>query len=151
MEKPIIWKYSLSPISEEVLREKEQKLGIQLPEDFRKVFVENHGGIPFPSCYYLDGCSMSFGQLLTLMEGEEELEFLEANTDIHREEIGMSENVIIFATDPAGNYLCFDYNQLNDGYPAIIFWDHEVEGGNAEKICNTFTELLDMLHDDEED
>lgn len=85
--------------------------------------------------------------MVTLEEDEDEIEFTEANSPDMKEEHDMPDEVVIFAHDPAGNFLCFDYNQLIDGYPAIIFWDHEVEGGNAKKICNTFTELLHMLHE----
>lgn len=152
MSKPIAWEYKRTPVTEEVLSEKEKFLGIRLPDDFRGVFMENHGAEPIPDLYYApNGNSRSFGALLPLEEDEDEIEFTEANGPYMKREHSMPGEVVIFAHDPAGNFLCFDYNQLIDGYPAIIFWDHEVEGGNAKKICNTFTELLHMLHDEEEE
>ncbi|MFD1397028.1 SMI1/KNR4 family protein [Kroppenstedtia eburnea] len=152
MGKQITWDYKRTPVTEEVLSEKEKLLGIRLPDDFREVFIENHGAGPVPEYYYApNGNSRNFGFLLALDEDEDEIEFTEANSPYMKREHDMPHEVVIFSIDPAGNFLCFDYNQLIDGYPAIIFWDHEVEGGNLKKICNTFTELLDMLHDDEDD
>lgn len=35
----------------------------------------------------------------------------------------LPNGVIPFATDPGGNYICFDYRSANE--PSIIFWNHE--------------------------
>lgn len=154
MDKQITWEYKCTPVTEEVLREQEKLLGIRLPDDFRKLFIENHGAGPVPEYYYApNGNGRNFGFLLALDEDEDgEVEFTDVNSPYMKREHNMPNEVVIFSIDPAGNFLCFDYNQLNDGYPAIIFWDHEMKGGDSEKICNTFTELLHMLHevDDEE-
>ncbi len=66
----------------------------------------------------------ALGLLLPLEEDEDEIEFTEANSPYMKREHSMPGEVVIFSIDPAGNFLCFDYNQLNEGYPAIIFWDH---------------------------
>ena len=62
------------------------------------------------------------------------------------------EKVIPFAEDPFGNLLCFDYR--NSEQPIIVFWEHEKAFNNKENaisfICNTFSELLNMLHESEE-
>ncbi len=70
MSKPIAWEYKRTPVTEEVLSEKEKLLGIRLPDDFREVFIENHGAGPVPEYYYApNGNSRSFGALASIRRG----------------------------------------------------------------------------------
>jgi len=78
----------------------------------------------------------------------------------------MPENVIPFARDGFDNYICFDYRE-NESAPTVVFWDYEkacIEYNNSGNtgsslnydnaityICDSFTELLDMLHEPEEE
>ncbi|MPQ45127.1 SMI1/KNR4 family protein [Clostridium tarantellae] len=56
------------------------------------------------------------------------------------------------AEDPFGNLICFDYRTTNK--PTIVFLDHEKAFNNKNlalcKICNSFNELLAMLHESNE-
>ncbi|MFD1435988.1 SMI1/KNR4 family protein [Kroppenstedtia eburnea] len=143
----VIWKYAEGPVNEKAVTQTEELLGVRLPDDFKKIAVENDCGIPHPGRYDLNGGVMVFGQLFS-MDPNRDGNIVEV-TRTGRSEHGMLNSIVVFADDPAGNFLCFDYSQLNDGYPAIIFWDHEIEGGDPEKICNTFTQLFDMFHNDD--
>lgn len=145
----IVWKYAEDPVEEKAVKKTEELLGVSLPDDFKTIASKNDCGIPRPGRYYLNGGVMVFGQLFSL-DSNRDSNIVEV-TRIGRSEHGMSDSIIVFADDPAGNFLCFDYGQLHDGYPTIIFWDHEIEGGDPEKICNTFTELINMFHEDDGD
>ncbi len=63
------------------------------------------------------------------------------------------DKVIPFAEDPFANMLCFDYRK-ND-QPKVVFWNHEKACDDKESaisyVCSTFTELMSMLHEDEEE
>ena len=128
MGQQITWEHKTNTCNRRSTQQKEKLLGIRLPDDFRGVFIENHGARPVPEYYYApNGNSRNFGFLVTLEEDEDEIEFTEANSPYMKREHHMPNEVVIFSIDPAGNFLCFDYNQLNNEYPAIIFWDHEAE------------------------
>ncbi|QKG84463.1 SMI1/KNR4 family protein [Kroppenstedtia pulmonis] len=142
----INWKYDEGLVGEKAVKKTEELLNTRLPEDFKKIATENDCGVPHPGRYSFNDGVMVFGQLFSI-DPKRDNNIVEV-TRIGRSEHGMSDNIVAFADDPAGNFLCFDYSQLNNGYPAIIFWDHEIEGGDPETICSTFTELLNMFHED---
>lgn len=142
----ITWRRVHDPLNEQIISKVEKSLGTELPSDYKQCIIKYNGGSPDPSVFnFKDGGTGQFGYLLSFT-GDPNIEkvFGLISEDL-------PEGVIPFATDFAGNKLCFDYRETKQS-PSIVFYDHEEEGEDAiELICNTFTELLERLHDDEDE
>lgn len=129
----------------------ENKLGIILPTDFKVCVLENNGGRPSPYVFDIENRKGNvFATLLDLSLSKE------TNMVTMREYVldRLVDNIYPFADDPGGNLICFDYRGGNDRPPKIVYWDHEIAYEDPEGalfyICDTFTQLLDMLYDQEE-
>lgn len=135
------WDYT-RPVSEEVVRRVERQLGEKFPPSYVECVKKYNNGAPEAYLYYMEnGGERVFGQLIDIND------LLDVYETLIKEHKG-PEHVIPFAEDPAGNFICFDYRGISDGEePSIVFFDHEVEGGDIEKICDSFSDLLGMLHE----
>lgn len=140
----ITWRRVHDPLNEQIISKVEQSFGIEFPLDYKKCIIKYNGGSPDPDAFkFKDDGTGQFGYLLSFTREPN----IEKVYGLIAEDL--PEKVIPFAIDFAGNKLCFDYRG-NKQSPSIVFYDHEEEGEDAiELICNTFTELLETLHDDE--
>ncbi len=133
----IQWKY-VSPLKEGTeVDVMEIKYHYPLPDDLKNCIQEHNGGVPVPCCFdFGDNKDKVFGGLLS---------FNEADTDSIYDFVGLFHNkdksgltMFPFGLDPAGNFLCVKDKK-------IVFYDHET--ARVFPICNTFTQLLEKLHD----
>ncbi|MFI8710098.1 SMI1/KNR4 family protein [Bacillus sp. NPDC077411] len=137
-------------VTDEQIQQLEQYLSIKFPNDFIECVKQYDGGYPHPKIFDIQGQDGSaFSYLLTL-DSESKFSILRAYEGIKDR---LVDKVYPFATDPYGNFLCFDYRNDHE-IPTIVFWEHEEE--EMEKaifpVCSSFTELLNSLHDyDDED
>ncbi|MDM5186248.1 SMI1/KNR4 family protein [Bacillus sp. DX4.1] len=150
-------------VSMECVQEVAKKIGVHFPQDYIKCVLENNGASVEPEAFDVKGIERVFGSLLSYDENR-----IENILKVYENYKGtLPSNVIPFAIDPSGNLICFDYkNQKED--PIVVFWEHEGawekealmerEGITAEEaeevarenvfyVANTFTELLNKLHD----
>ncbi len=51
----------------------------------------------------------------------------------------------VFATDPAGNLICFDFRDRPDA-PVVVILDHEGDVNAPIPVAASFTAFLAMLH-----
>lgn len=130
------WKY-VSPLKEgsevDVL---ELKYCYQLPEDLRDCIVENNAGVPSLSVFNLGtDKEKSFGGLLSFNEGD--IDSIYDYISLFETDGGKHLKMFPFALDPAGNFFCIENGK-------VVFYDHEMDKTTV--ICNTFTDLKNMLH-----
>ncbi len=61
-------------------------------------------------------------------------------------------NLIAFAQDGGGNYICFDYREgKNNPNPSIVIWEHEADiGRDVSFIAKDFDTFIRMLKSDDE-
>ncbi len=148
MHREIKWICENDALSNEFIGYTEEKLGIKFPLDFIRIAMQNDGGYPSPNRYTLNETQEIFNNLLSFDE-DDISNIIQTYKDV---EDRLLENVIPFAEDPFGNLICFDYRK-ND-VPSIVFWDHEIAFSDKAKaiafICDSFSDLLDMLHESEE-
>lgn len=115
----------------------EAKYNYSLPDDLKNCIKENNGGVPSPCCYdFGSNKNKVFGGLLSFNKSDH-------NTIYDFIELFRTKNkagliMFPFGIDPAGNFLCVKNKK-------IVFYDHETD--MVFPICNTFTELLERLHD----
>ncbi len=127
----------------------EVSLGVKFPIDYINTMVNNDGGYPEPNRFDLDGNEEVFNNLLSFNK-EDYSNIVDCYNDIKDL---LPKKIIPFAEDPFGNTICFDYRM--DEKPSIVFWDHEKafidKNLSVSYICDTFKELIEMLHDSKEE
>lgn len=126
----------------------ETAFGVKFPNDYVEIIMKNDGGYPKPNRFNVNGNEEVFNNLLSLNE-EDSSNLIDTYNDV---EDRLVEKVIPFAEDPFGNLICFDYRTNNQ--PIIVFWEHEKVFNDKESVmsylCDSFTELLLMLHESQE-
>jgi len=148
MNNEIEWINKNEELDENEIKYVEDILYIKFPEDYISCIRNNDGAYPVPDTFNIQNDEETLNNLLSLHKdkGNFLLQVYENVKD------RMLEKIIPFARDPFGNLLCFDYR--DDVQPTIVFWEHERAFNNKENaislICNTFSELLNMLHESEE-
>ncbi len=149
MGNEIQWMNAKENLSNVEIKYVEDYFKVTFPEDYTNCIKKFDGAYPLPNAFFIGDDEETFNNLLTLHKHEKN--FL----------INMYENIkdriivhiVPFARDPFGNLICFDYR--NGDVPSIVLWNHEVAFSNKEKaitfICNSFSDLLGMLHEAEDD
>lgn len=132
------WKFIKTLENKDIIKLYEEKYQITFPKEFISLIERYNGGRPRPNnfnCKSISGCV--FKSLLSFNPNDRENIF---NTkECLKDEL--PENLIPFATDPAGNLICFKYTS---GNTSIVYWMHETE--EIHDICETINELLNNLY-----
>ncbi|MFC7677701.1 SMI1/KNR4 family protein [Paenibacillus sp. GCM10028914] len=142
----ITWERVVGEVSEDIINKVERTYDIVFPKDYRECVIRNNGGHPKPNIFfYKDEGEGVFEHLLSFTSEPNIVVVYEFIRDY------MPEGIFPFATDPFGNQLCFDYRKNKDS-PSIVFRDHEEIGEEGIiELCDTFSELLETLHEDNDD
>jgi hypothetical protein len=160
MKNEIIWENGNS-ISQNDIEKVEFELEVQFPYTFRELILENNYSQP---SLYLFNTKKSTGNVIGRLLGFKESDKRYILDVINTLSDALQANLIPFALDPGGNYICFDYRESK--MPSIIFWNHEqsfkfvenrisipsdenFELHEIEFISNSFDEFLDILYEDE--
>lgn len=131
------WKYVKPLTSEEKIKEFEDTVKFNLPEDFKKCVVQNNGGRPNLRTFDTDKeKERSFKSIFSF--NTEDRETVWKTLDACEEEL--SDKYVAFGIDNFGNLICFDRKNSN-----VIFLD--VETLNTEYIAPTFSDFLDKLYE----
>ncbi|WP_143318605.1 SMI1/KNR4 family protein [Clostridium sp. HBUAS56017] len=148
MNNNLRWICENDNIGVEIISKVENTFGVKFPKDYIEIVMKNDGGYPKPNRFNLNGNGEVFNNLLSFDE-EDCSNMIETYNDVNDR---LLEKIIPFAEDPFGNLICFDYR--NNEQPTVVFWEHEKAFNNKENaisfICNTFSDLLNMLHESEE-
>lgn len=145
MEK-IIWQHVHEPVDENTIKKIEDSFGISFPHDYKDCIMKFNGGRPKPNIFnFVDDGEGTLGYLLSFTRNPK----IETVYGLISEYL--PESVFPFATDSAGNMLCFDYRKDKHS-PSIVFYNHEEDDEDAiELVCESFTDLLESLHYDEDE
>ncbi|MGF7035337.1 hypothetical protein J2T17_006345 [Paenibacillus mucilaginosus] len=132
----------------------EDSLGIKFPQDYIENVLSYPGGVPHPNCFDdKETPQRVFGNMLNFDPTDENNYIFETYGDLKDY---MPARVIPFASDPFGSCICFDYRE--DSRPTVVFWsrsirayeldeiDNEMLLASVTPICNSFTELLNILY-----
>ncbi|MFD2671210.1 SMI1/KNR4 family protein [Marinicrinis sediminis] len=151
MTEKITWILSHPPVSENEIQKVEEKLKVKLPSDYVTCVKINNGGTPQDKeiLDFAEKEGAVFNRLLSY-HPEKSTYILETYEDILDR---LVPHVFPFASDPFGNFYCFDYRQNPSGnQPTIVYWDHEMTFIDPFyaliPVCSSFTELLSMLYSD---
>lgn len=131
------WKYVKKLLSEDRIKEFEETVKLDLPEDFKKCVVQNNGGRPDLRTFDTDKeKERSFKSLLSF--NTEDRETVWKTLDACEEEL--SDKYVAFGIDNFGNLICFDRKNSS-----VIFLNAETL--TTEYIAPTFTAFLDKLYE----
>lgn len=127
----------------EEINKTEDILKIKYPLYYKNIVLLHNRGVPRPNQFIVSNKERVFNRLLSLTENVE-LNVFSVYEIIC--EYGLS-NLIPFANDPFGNYICFDYTSEDVN---IIFVDMEKIYNNetykGEYICKNIEELFSMFY-----
>lgn len=127
----------------------EDKIGAELPDDYRKFLIKHNGGKPTPSDFNIQKQGDdSIHHFYGLHDGPSHTK-LDDTYDVY---FGRVPNSMIpIADDPTGNAICIGIKQKYKGQ--VLFWDHELEGNllnlilskNITVLSNSFNEFVCSL------
>ena len=156
------WRRPGMPITREDILKVEQYFNIKFPDDYVNCTLKFHGASVTPYCIDVNKRKRVFANLLSFSDESVDNIIQIYNSSKER----LKEGLFPFACDPAGNLFCFDYRKNNEN-PSVVFWNHElavneldyspeelkrfnlseVQEKAVEFVCNSFTNLLNMLHE----
>ena len=130
----ITWKY-VKPLSKiDAIEDFEKENNISLPLDLKKCIKANNGGRPSLKVFDTDDSKERvFKTLLSFNESDVE-NIYKYFPIIYSH----SNNLIPFASDPFGNYICLQDSK-------VVLFLHET--GKSEYIADSFSGLLEKLHE----
>ncbi len=132
------------PLDLAALRAVESAWGIRFPGDYVDCVRQHQGKTPEPASFaFGDGFETSLNDLCHFEPSPADSNILRSQEAMQR--AGAPEGLFIFATDPAGNPLCFDYRQSASA-PGVVLLDYEAEAEQAvAPVASSFSALLERL------
>lgn len=131
----LTWKYVKALSSEQVIEQFEAAHHVNFPQDFVEVFRLYNGGRPNKKSFVTSAArERVLKTLLSFNQGD--LETIYKAYDVVKAE---NDQLIPFASDPAGNLICYHVRDKS-----ILFWEHET--AETEKIADSFTDFLNGLY-----
>lgn len=132
------WNCENNIVTDESIKEIEAELKITFPKDFIINIKQYDGGYPIPNKITVEGQDEVLNNLVSF--GAEDASFI---LDIISEVENFNDsNLVPIAEDPFGNLFCYSFVE---GTCEIVFWEHE--DGSVKHVCNSFKELIAMLHE----
>jgi cell wall assembly regulator SMI1 len=124
----------------------ERELGIQLPEDYKKIAMAHQGMAPVPEVVDVGSGNTVVCELLTITNDPEFSAYSMARVYGHLKSY-LPAGIYPFASTGAGDFICFDYRNSAVA-PKVVFYFTEEAGQSAfHPIADSFTEFLARLHD----
>ena len=111
------------------------KYGVIIPNDLVKLLEVANGATPSKSKFMLKVDEKLLGAILSFNPDEHEADSFETAMIID-----FDKNILPFAVDPFGNYICYN---VNDG--TIVFFDHEENSISI--IATSLKDFMSMLYD----
>lgn len=137
------WKYVKGKPIDSEIEKLQESLGVLLPKEFLSVAIENNGGRPSPCIFDFPGRDGAVFESLLRLERENDYGILKT---LERISDRLPSGCVPFASDPFGNYLCFQYP--SSGMIPIVFWNHEKKmDSSLSPVCDDFEALLEKLYE----
>src|SRR5690606_14631224 len=150
----IEWEQREKMIDRKVIAKVEEHLGIKFPQDYVEWAKKYHGGGPKNIEAFIDSGKfkgMSF-YMLCSYNPEAPYHYILEDYEIYVKEAKLPDKLIPFGVDSGENLYYFDFR---DGIqqPKIVWHDKDFHPDEYPEslvyICDTFTQFLSMLYDEE--
>ena len=146
----VIWENYLwdkeKPLTPGELVNAETVLGVQFPDDYKAIVMQNQGKSPSPACFKINPKRVGvFSSLLHFCESGPESSYVLWNYNTLRE--FLPEKIIPFADTPGGDFICFDFREDS---VKVVYASHEKSGEQAiTPLADTFSGFIDSLYEEE--
>lgn len=110
-----IWKYKIDMKDLQAFAEVEKLRGIRIPEELKSFVAEHNAATPSLHHFMVGATERVFGAVLSFEKNE-----TEADTVYPALEAVEDKNLLPFAIDPFGNYICYQLDKKQ-----IVYWNHE--------------------------
>lgn len=128
------WKYKIELSNTTVFTEIENERQISFPKDLKDLIIESNAATPSKYKFMANNSERVLGAILSFNRNE-------ADTDsVYTALNAISDtNLIPFAIDPFGNYICYSLNNNS-----VVFWDHERD--EVTIVSDSLSSFLDSLY-----
>jgi hypothetical protein len=133
----IQWRYPKGAVTEADINAYEKAHGISFPADYRAIVLEHNGERPRPNSFDTRNTKGRVADILLSFNRSDRVNIWDVTSWLKD---SLPLKIVPIISDPGGNYICYDFTNPS---PTIVFWNHETD--LIEEVCNTFTQLLDML------
>lgn len=131
----ITWKYGKPLKDTSELTSVEKALNIVFPKEYKELVTQNNGGSPDKQAFKINGSEKVFNYLIKVKQ-------IQSYTDSIRREYDADKNIIPFADDPSGNFICFDFTSKTS--PKIVYFETDL--AKALHVASNFNAFLKMLY-----
>lgn len=125
------------------IKEFEQKYNVSFPKAFTDVVKENNAGRPRPNVFDSEKNKEYIAKGLLSFDPKHKENIWSTYETLEQR---LPANVIPFMMDQFGNYLCFFFDPL-EYEPSIVFWKHELDDDQLEKVADNFNDLLSGFYE----
>ncbi len=130
----IVWKYKIDLVDENVFSEIEKSREIKIPDEMKKLIIEGNAATPEKYNFMVGDTERVLGAILSFNKNEND-----TDTVYTALEIISDKNLLPFAIDPFGNYICLAMDS-----DEIVFWNHET--GNTTSTGKKLNAFLESLY-----
>lgn len=130
----ILWKYKIDVTDRHIFEELEKERNIVLPDDLKVFIMESNAATPSKYRFMVGTIERVLGAVLSFNKGEED-----ADTVFTALSVIEDKNILPFAIDPFGNYICYLLKENE-----VAFWDHET--GKVSLTGSDLKEFLEKLY-----
>ena len=128
------WKYKIDVLSLDVFEEIEKHYGVNFTNELKDFFVEHNATSPEKYHFMVGTTERVFGAVLSVNKGEVDTDSIYVALDSISD-----KNIIPFAIDPFGNYICYDSSNGK-----TMYWDHETNITKSTGL--SLSEFIDSLY-----
>lgn len=129
----ITWNYKIELSNDAVFSDIEEEYGIVIPEEVRNLIKEYNAATPSKYNFMVETAEKVLGAILSFNKEDNDVDTVFTALDVIED-----KNLIPFAIDPFGNYICYDVKVCE-----VIFWNHETdENVSTGKNLEQFLESL---------
>lgn len=128
----IKWNYKIDLVDERIFSEIERKRGVSIPHSLVELVKEGNAATPEKYKFIIGSTEKILGAILSFNKNEEDTDTVFTALSIIED-----KNLMPFAIDSFGNYICLDLSKDN-----VVFWDHETDdvfstGKNIESFMDS--------------
>ena len=126
------WKYVIAVSTENIFEEIEKAYTVNFSNELKKFILAHNAASPEKYHFVVNGIERVFGAVLSVNKGEEDVDTIYTAFRIMNK-----KEMIPFAIDPFGNYICCLNNE-------VLFWEHETE--NIISTGLDFSSFIESLY-----
>ncbi|MFB5089472.1 SMI1/KNR4 family protein [Psychrobacillus sp. PGGUH221] len=116
----------------------EEKYEVKFPKSFNDVVIAYNAGRPRPNVFDTTTKKEIVAKALLSFDAHHLENIWETTSNLQKR---LPANIIPFMSDQFGNYICFEFDPLEDE-PLVVFWHHELGLDQVQQVAPTFRQFL---------